>query len=203
MKFNVLEIAGLRPALYGLGLSYGKTKSEQLGDVEKIMSERANSNANLGFGHNKFLESIQVWIELTAPRFFWSEFDTYRLMTKQSDSTMHTLLKDCKDRNETIDKLWDALPRLDDDGLEELIQDYFGMYAEILERIKTKKHEERIHIAKCLLPECWEQTRVICVSYKTLQNIYAQRNYHLLPEWRRFCEHLKDLPNSEWIIKEE
>jgi hypothetical protein len=202
MKIKILNISGMAEALYGLGLSFGKTKGQYPSNMEYIMADRADKNAHLGLGHNKFLESIIAWIEITGSRAFWAECDTYRLMTKQSDSTMHTLFKDCKDKHETKILAWASLENTEmSDCLVDDIDDYYRMFANLMEKIKCSDMTEiqKINIAKMLLPEGWQQTRVLCVSYKTLQNIYAQRKNHKLYEWSIFCNALKDLPHSKWI----
>ena len=208
MNFKLLNIAGINEALYGLGLSFGKTKGENLGTAYSIMSRRADSNAHLGLGHNKYLESIMAWIEVTGSRYFWSEMDTYRLMTKQSDSTMHTLLNEKDIGIRLIQSV--ILPNesnLTEEQKDELVsiicdlERYLLDYGHLINRIRESKLPElfKLHIAKAGLPETWQQTRVLCVSYKTLQNIYAQRKNHGLYEWKQFCSEFKQLPHSEWI----
>lgn len=208
MSFKLLNVAGINEALYGLGLSFGKTKGENLGTAYSIMLKRADSNAHLGLGHNKYLESIMAWIEVTGSRAFWSEMDTYRMMTKQSDSTMHTLLKEkdvglrlvqsvvLPDESDLTEEQRDELVSIIYD-LEQCLCDY----GHLINRVQESKLPElfKLHIVKAVLPETWQQTRVLCVSYKTLQNIYAQRKNHRLYEWKQFCEALKELPHSEWI----
>jgi len=86
MEVSILREAGYEEALLGLSLSYGK-KAE----IMPLVAERLSHK---GGGHNKFLESMMVWIDIRAPLDFWAEFDTYRVgtsVTKQSESTMHTL----------------------------------------------------------------------------------------------------------------
>lgn len=208
MNLRVLSISGIDEALYGLGLSYGKTKGEQIENMKTIMLDRANKNVNLGLGHNKFLESIIAWIEITAPRFMWSEIDTYRLMTKQSDSTMHTLLKEenisLRLCNSVVLPKEDSLTKEQKDELTSIMYDLeqlFCNYGSIVNRLRLSILPEsfKLHIAKSGLPETWEQTRVLCVSYKTLKNMYEQRKNHKLVLWRAICEQLKQLPYSEWI----
>lgn len=136
--------------------------------------ERAKKRATaLAFkhgGHNKFLESIQLWIYLQAPRSFWSEFDTYRVgITKQSSSTMHTLSK----RVTTVDD-YDS-------------STYFGMIDAFNEVLNEKPS---ITTLKANLPEGWLQERVISTNYKCLQNIIAQRHDHRLKHWQDFCSQI-------------
>ena len=83
MNVTVLNEAGYQEALLGLSLSY-----EQSLDKMPAVAERLAQRDN---GHNKFLESIVVWLDVIAPRYWWQEFDTYRIgVSKQSSSTMHT-----------------------------------------------------------------------------------------------------------------
>jgi hypothetical protein len=82
---TVLNEAGYKEALHGLARSYQADEAN--------MPARALKLAGLGGGHSKFLESMIVWIDVRAPRYWWQEADTYRLSTKQSDSTMHTLMR--------------------------------------------------------------------------------------------------------------
>jgi hypothetical protein len=84
MKLRVLEEHGHESALLGLSLSHRQDPAR--------MPAVARRLAFLGDGHNKFLESIVVWLDVVAPRYFWQQFDTYRVgVTRQSESTMHTL----------------------------------------------------------------------------------------------------------------
>ena len=92
MKVKVLETCGMEWALLGLSLSYNKLDPDK--DIMKLY-DLSKKLAKKDGGHNKFLESIITWIDITASRKWWSQFDTYRVgVTKQSESTMHTLLRD-------------------------------------------------------------------------------------------------------------
>jgi len=100
MRVHVINECGFNPALLGLGLSHGVTSGAdyfQFLDNQKEykrMETVAGRLHKLDGGHNKFLESIQVWIDVIAPRYWWQQMDTYRIgVTKQSESTMHTLIK--------------------------------------------------------------------------------------------------------------
>jgi hypothetical protein len=87
MKVIIKNESGYDQAVEGIGFSYGITDFHRLKNVAYRLCDKDG-------GHNKFLESIQVWIEITAARYFWAEFDTYRVgTTKQSQSTIHTITK--------------------------------------------------------------------------------------------------------------
>ena len=94
-----------------------------------------------------------------------------------------------------------SIPERFENDFGQSIKDYFNTFLDLIQHIKEYSDDEilNINIAKMLLPEGWQQTRVLCVSYKTLQNIYAQRKNHRLYEWQQFCSELKQLPHSEWI----
>lgn len=184
MKIKVLEESGITSALAGLGLSYSKTpEALKLADMH-FFSKMMSVAYKLAFnrhGENKFLESIIIWMDITAPRYWWQEFDTYRQLTKQSQSTMKTIL------NNTL---------TNDDFENEIEQS-------VLEKINQLIKERDITRVKNNLPEGFLQRRIVCLSYKTLQNIYSQRHNHKLPQWQFFCHNvLTQVAYPEFICKD-
>ena len=162
MEIEILKECGYEEAIYGLSLSYNVTDMGKMGAI-------ANNLAHKEGGHNKFLESIKLWIVVDAPRYWWSQFDTYRIdVTKQSESTMHTLMK----------------RELDYNDFEELLSDSTVETVNLL--IRTKEFE----LAKAHLPESFLQCRVICTSYKSLRAIILQRHTHKLKQWSFFIEEI-------------
>lgn len=169
---------GVYEALYGLGLSYGKTSDMTSHPIDGVlgMIKVANRLAHKQGGHNKFLESVVFWIDIRAPRFWWQEFDTYRVgVTKQSESTMHTITKRrltqddfeyplAQDVLDRINADIDAYNRLDNDG----------------------DKSKALRAIKNALPEGFLQRRVVCINARTLQNMYMQRKRHRLVQWRIF-----------------
>ncbi|MFQ8737578.1 MAG: hypothetical protein ACLSAH_17615 [Bilophila wadsworthia] len=97
MKTTILSEYGFHEALLGMGLSHGKTSGIiSLWDIrdDASLKERALKLAGLGSGHDKFLRMIVVTLDITAPLYWWKQFDTYKVGTvAQSESTMHTLMK--------------------------------------------------------------------------------------------------------------
>lgn len=171
MKIQVLREAGYEEALLGLSLSYNQA-------VEN-MPKVANKLFNKEDGHNKFLESIVVWLDIAAPRYWWQQFDTYRVgITKQSESTMHTMLK-----------------RLLTQGdFEETI---FPETLDFLNYLIVNRYFTRI---KNELPEGFLQRRIVCTNYKTLRHIIRQRISHKLPQWATFISGLHaQLEHPEFI----
>jgi len=163
LSVDVYEEAGYKSAIRGL--SFNKNQ-----DIEK-MPMVAEKLAGKDFGHNKFLESIIVWLEVTAPRYWWQEADTYRISTKQSASTMHTLIKELTGSNV------EALRGMFED--EEVVD--FSL-------LKKRAREGDLVGVKQALPESFLQRRMWCMSYKTLRNIIIQRKNHRMPHWKKLIK---------------
>ena len=148
---------------------------------------------------------IQVWADFDMPRYWWSEFDTYKIgTTANSCSTMHKLLN----RNTPITE--DMFVTCEEDSdwwnitierLEQLRQEY----KHIQSTTKDSATMNRLLVrAKRLLAEGFLQMRTVDTNYAELRNMYFQRRYHRLKEeWSdTFCEWIKTLPNSELIMCE-
>lgn len=186
---------GVEEAAFGLGLSYGLTSNMAIEDFmhsaqfAKCMNVMTKLSHQQG-GHNKFLESIVMWLDITAPRFWWQEFDTYRVgVTKQSESTIHTI----KSR-----------------PLEQADFEY-QLPDEVLDVFNLNLPSMELPAIKNQLPEGFLQRRIVCINLKTLQNMWYQRKNHKLPQWHTFFDDLnKGLSNSwyetsvrYWIFKNE
>ena len=171
MKIEILEEVGFHLAMKGLARSFNQ-------DIEK-MSKVALNLSPKDLGHNKFLESIVVWIDVEAPRFWWSEFDTYRVgITKQSDSTMHTLKRQ---------------PLSQDNFEYPIYENYIDVLNDMI------RCNADIDIIKNALPDGFIQGRTICTNYKVLRNIILQRRNHKLPQWHVFCNAMKALKYAEYL----
>ncbi|MDD4904142.1 MAG: hypothetical protein PHV11_02635 [Candidatus Bipolaricaulis sp.] len=174
MNVTVLEEHGYASALLGLSLSYRQ-------DPER-MSAVARRLCSLGEGHNKYLESIVVWLDMTAPRYFWQQFDTYRIgVTKQSESTMHTLT---------------SRPLGQDDFARPVPDEYL---AYLNDRIATGDWEG----VKAGIPESFQQRRVVCLNYMVLRRMIRQRRTHRLPEWPEFVEHVLASVEHAELLEDE
>lgn len=192
MYVEKLREAGYQEALLGMSLSY-YDHAISLKDfwIEEKIAKAAKQASVLAFkqgGHNKFLESIQVWIFVQATRGFWQEFDTYRVgMTKQSSSTMHTLDKRAVEQSDFS---------LQTDNLQ------IAAFNHCLSRYKNSQDSEYKNIVylKDNLPEGWLQERVICTNYKVLQNIYAQRKKHRYKPWQEFLDQLLNQLQHPYFI---
>jgi len=175
MEIKILHESPINLALFGLGLSHGLTSNityehfAQDTALVKRLTEVAHRLAPLGKGHNKFLESIQVWLDIKAPRFFWVDFDTYRTgITKQSEATNHTIKRE-----------------LNQNDFENPIPTSF------LDEVNKEINKENFLRVKEILPESFLQKRIVNLNYKCLQNILLQRETHKLPQFRLLCECLR------------
>lgn len=172
----VIEEAGYDAAMRGL--SFNKKRSV------KEMHQAALKLCCHDGGHNKFLESLIIWIEVQAPRFWWQEGDTYRLSTKQSESTMHTLVHELQ----TIqnDSQLDDFGRNNfDGGFDAIFPQTLRAMHKIAQDTKINPIEQLVHL-KRIMPEGFLQKRMWCMSYKTFRNMYLQRKDHRLPHWPKF-----------------
>lgn len=157
MEIRILRESGYEEALLGLSLSFNRDPAE--------MAAVARRLAFKGDGHNKFLESIVVWLDVRAPRYFWQQLDTYRVgVSKQSESTMHTMTKSGLGQGQFENPLPEALLAY----MNELIA------------------ADDWRAVKSVLPESFLQRRILCVNYMALQRMIRQRSSHRLPEWRQF-----------------
>lgn len=147
--------------------------------------ELAMSLIRQGNDHGKFTRFLTVTCEITAPRYWWQEFDTYKFVDKCSQSTMHKGLKFYTKDDFEID--FDKIP------LPE-----FGTY---LEMINNHVKHKNITTVKKLLPESLLQTRIVKMNYQTIRQIYKQRRHHTLGEWNyHFVTWVEGLPYANELI---
>lgn len=184
-----------------------------------------------GSEHAKFMRMIVVYLDITAPLYWWKEFDTYKVGTvANSCSTMHKIA--AKEftyddfSNEYLDPTDDDLffradsdnYRLSSSGLLgdiiSALNIYRNRYNISVKKLKRKdlSDSERAHIKRQkryywynmiqLLPTSYNQKRTIMLNYEVLTNIYRQRKGHKLDEWNDFCAWIETLPYSELITGE-
>lgn len=157
--------------------------------------------------HRKFLRQIFVTVDITAPLYWWKEFDTYKISTTaNSTSTMHKLTSkpitlDCFE----IDDYFSELAC--DDGTDKWpINEYLENHIWFLEMLRQKYIETNdVRYWKELvrwLPEGWLQTRTWTGDYETLRSMYHQRKNHKLTEWHQFCDFIETLPYAKEFIME-
>ena len=161
-----------------------------------------------GTEHSKFLRQIFVSVDITAPMYWWSEADTYKVGTvANSTSKMHKLActpitPDCFE----MDDFNNGLIIEDDNNPTFIvtINDRAGVFIDALEKLRQKYNEtkDKRYWKELIrwLPESWLQTRTWTANYEVLRNMYFQRKDHKLTEWHQFCEWVESLPYSKQLI---
>ena len=148
---------------------------------------------NAGTDHRKFMRMIVVYADITAPLYWWKEFDTYKVGTvANSCSTMHKI-----HANEfTLDDF--SHEHLDVTSRSILLQTVKSLNANRLAFLETKDKQYWWNMIQ-LLPSSYNQKRTIMLNYEVLANIYKSRKNHKLDEWHDFCHWIESLPYSELI----
>lgn len=212
MKFEKTTVTGIENAIIGLRLPMSKnfedakSKSDsvfvpgaiseiKIGDDDlRVINNLlgADGSGRPGEPNSKFMRMIHVQVAITAPLYWWKEFDTYKVGTvANSTSTMHKLAttpitKDCFEMDDYAEL---------DNGF---CTDMWNSLIEWLEGLRQKYNETKVKAywkeLIRLLPESWLQTRMIDCNYATLRNIYAWRRGHKLTEWHSFCDWINTLP---------
>ena len=148
--------------------------------------------------HRKYLRQVMLSVDITAPMYWWKEYDTYKVATvANSTSTMHKIhSKPFEIENFSHD-------HLTENGLKVLKGLVYEMEKIRLEYVETKDKALWYDLIQ-LLPSSYNQMRTCTLNYETLINIYKSRKHHKLEEWRSFCEWIETLPYAkELIIAEE
>lgn len=148
---------------------------------------------NAGTDHRKFMRMITVYLDITAPLYWWKEFDTYKVGTvANSCSTMH--------------KITDKPFELDDFSHEHLgfqsvrvLKDTIKVMNDFREEFIKDHEKENWWQLIQLLPSSYNQRRTVMLNYEVLANIYKSRRHHKLDEWHTLCDRIESLPYSALI----
>ena len=149
-----------------------------------------------GSSHRKFLRQIFVSVDITAPRYWWAEFDTYKVgTTANSCSTMHKITA----KEFTLDDFSHEhlIPR----ALDTLQATVDALNAYRSDYIQTKDKIAWWQLIQ-LLPQSYNQRRTVTLTYENLLNMVSQRRGHKLNEWHDFCDWVFTLPYAEELLKE-
>ena len=179
----------------------GNTPRYVLGENDRSLMQRLSKS---GTDHRKFMRMLPVYVRITAPLYWWKEFDTYKVGTVANIcSTMHKIqakefiLEDfsCEHLNRIgTSSLWDIIDILNLDRKLYLNGgDYKG------EHYAPKDKQVWWQMIQ-LLPSSYNQTRNVMMNYEILANIYKSRKNHKLDEWRELCKWIESLPYSELIM---
>ena len=196
IKFENTEICGIRHAIRGMRNpmnSWDKSDSYEdiiyntfkLGENDKGLAMKLSK---AGTDHRKFLRMITVYADITAPLYWWREYDTYKVGTvANSCSTMHTIHK----RDLTLDDF-------------SINNSQAGYYVDIIidlnalrEKYCETKDIETFRALIGLLPSSYNQKRTVMLNYEVLANIYKSRQGHKLTEWHEFIEWIEGLPYTD------
>ena len=151
-----------------------------------------------GSDHRKFIRQIFVSVDITAPLYWWKEYDTYKVATvANSTSTMH--------------KIHSRPFSIDDFSHDHMTPDTLAFMQTVVERLESirqtyleqgRRKEDWYDLIQ-LLPSSYNQLRTCTMNYETLVNIYHARKAHKLVEWHTFCEWIHTLPYADELIVAE
>ncbi len=151
--------------------------------------------AHAGSDHRKFLRQIFVSVDITAPLYWWKEFDTYKVGTvANSTSTMHKIHTKAFERGDF------SHDRLDEGGLAALDAIIAYLESERLKFVADKTDRQSWHNMIQLLPSSYNQMRTVSMNYENLINIYYARRTHKLAEWHVLCDWIMSLPYAAELI---
>ena len=224
MRFENTEVMNFEGALRGMrnplnswaksdsriAWEYGKTPSYEIGPNDMNLAKRLIAG---GTEHRKFLRQIMVSVDITAPLYWWKEFDTYKVgTTANSTSTMHKLAStpitlDCFEIDD-YEILNDEMLKVPSEGgcCHELftLNEGVELFVQMLENLRVKYNEtkDKRYWKELIrwLPNGWLQTRTITMNYENLRSMYHQREHHKLTEWHSFCDWVKTLPYAQEFI---
>ena len=156
-----------------------------------------------GTDHRKYMRMITVYLDITAPLYWWKEFDTYKVGTvANSCSTMHKIHNKPFTREDfSFENIPDGYCWFLNEG--DLIEDILMALNDAREEFLDTKDKKYWWQMIQLLPSSYNQKRTVMLNYEVLANMYKSRKAHKLDEWRTLCEWIKQLPYSELIIGRE
>ena len=151
---------------------------------------------NAGTDHRKFMRMITVYLDITAPLYWWKEFDTYKVGTVvNSCSTMHKIHAKEFDISDFSTEHLITGP----DSPLELMHDTIAMLNTMRKFYLETKDKKYWWQMIQLLPSSYNQKRTVMLNYEVLANMYKSRQNHKLDEWHTFCDWIEELPYSELI----
>lgn len=216
IKIKNVSTAGWEPALRGMrnpmnswdkadsifgnevnGGQLVRFDSPYIGPADHDLAMRLR---NAGTDHRKYLRMIVCYADITAPLYWWKEFDTYRFgVEKNSCSTMHKIA----DKEFTLDDFsTDKMDKYDKILVDEVVFNLEAMREFYLNCDEGYKKEAWYQMIQ-FLPSSYNQKRTVMMSYEALANMYKARKNHKLDEWMDFCKWIEKLPYSELITGNE
>ena len=161
---------------------------------------------NSGTDHRKFMRMITVYVDITAPLYWWKEFDTYKVGTvANSCSTMHKIHdKEFYEEDFSFEQIMSEYENYyeGDDAMHTAycsMQNVISALNRLRYMYKITKNKKYWYAMIQLLPSSYNQKRTVMLNYEVLANIYKSRKNHKLDEWHTFCDWIENLPYSELI----
>lgn len=179
--------------------SWARSDSYYDSDGNYVLGENdislAKRLACAGSDHRKYLRQIFVSLDITAPLYWWKEFDTYKVGTvANSTSTMHKIQAKKFERDDF------SHDRMDSGALDMLDAVIEYLERERLAFLEDTSNRQHWHNMIQTLPSSYNQMRTVTLNYENLIGIYYARRSHKLAEWHTFCDWIKTLPYAEDII---
>ena len=170
---------------------YDEDRNYVLGPNDLDLAKRL---AKAGPDHRKFIRQIFVSVDITAPLYWWNEYDTYKVATvANSTSTMHKIHSKAFEEED-----------FSTDHMTEETKKHFLDFVAYMEEVRKKfvetKDKTYWYDLIQILPSSYNQLRTCTLNYETLSNIYYARKAHKLQEWHTLCDWIKTLPYAEDII---
>lgn len=196
IKFEYTEAAGFEPAMRGMrnpmnSWDRGDTVESDIGPNDMTLAKKLIKG---GPCHRKFMRQIVVWVDITAPLYWWKEFDTYKIGTVgDSCSTMHKL----GSRDLTIDDFSCEYVE------PQFINDVIRVLNDMLAYWRKTNDKNAWYSVIQMLPEGYMQKRTIMLSEEVLLKIYKERENHKLEEWREFIKWAKEEAFLDLFLEEE
>lgn len=187
--------------------SWDKSDTNQVDEIGRIIIgendlELMSRLASAGSVHGKFRRMLNVYMDITAPLYWWKEFDTYKVGTvANSCSTMHKIQAK---EFEPIDFSWEKVDKKINGGVCDVILASLNNARECyLDAVRDNEPEWAKHYwwqMIQLLPSAYNQKRTVMMSYEVLTNIYEYRKNHKLDEWQDFCKVIETFPLFNEVI---
>lgn len=223
IKIENVEISNISRTIYSARNamnSWDKSDSDLEQDILGSNDlELAKRLVSAGTDHRKFMRMIVVYADITAPIYWWKEFDTYKVGTvRNSCSTMHKLMEKEFTREDFSHEHLEDMPLIVSTAVLGGIERYNIMGSTTLDVVIATLNNARLnylngkengadyHTLKHywwqmiqLLPSSYNQRSTLMLNYEVLANMYHSRKNHKLDEWREFCQWIEKLPYSELI----
>ncbi|MBD5414312.1 MAG: hypothetical protein HDR52_07870 [Treponema sp.] len=202
ITIDKVEVFGWEAAIRGMRNSFNswdksdsaynsKTGKFEVGEADIELMDRLSRS---GPSHAKFLRYIVVTFDITAPRYWWAEMDTYKVGTvRNSCSTMHKVQAKEFERSDF------SVEHLNEESLT-ILDELIKTINAARNRYNAEKNKDDWWQMIELLPASLNQKATLQLNYQVLQGIYFTRKDHRLDEWHDFCHWIESLPHSQLII---